>query len=185
MAQTPLSTTTPYASVTDLFVYHDQEQVADFLRTGQQPRPSLAAMQDSTSVPGSMLVRYLMLASGRIEQVCLIGHRYDPEDLQALAGASLEVLKKLACDLAFWSLAQRRQPNTADPKNVPGAAESLEMLKALRDGEAIFGLEESADAGLPSVQQANPDALYTPDAVARARRLFPRSYPNTLNGSGD
>lgn len=182
--QTPLSTSTPYASVTDLLVWHDGDQVADFLRIGNTARPSVMSMLDSTSAPGAMLVRFLMLASGRIESTCLIGHRYNPVDLQALTGASLESLKKLCSDLCFWHLAQRRQPGTADPKNVPGALEALEMLKALRDGEAIFGFQETADAGLPSVVQMAPSQLYTPNAVSRARRIFPLTQINLLNNGG-
>jgi hypothetical protein len=184
VAQTPLSATTPYCSVADLFVYHDSDQVADALRQGNAARPSLAAMADPTSEAGGRLLRFLLAASGRLEAVCLIGRRYVPEDLQALTGASLEMLKKLVADLAFWQLAQRRQPGTADPKTVPGALEALEMLKALRDGETVFGFEETADAGLPDVIPARPDLLLTPNAVGRARRIFPFSGPNAAD-TGD
>jgi hypothetical protein len=184
MAQTPLSTSTPYCSATDLFVYHDQDQVADMLRTGDTTRPSLASMLDSSTAVGAMLRRFLMAGSGQIESTCLIGRRYVPEDLQALTGASLETLVKLNADLTFWALCKRRQPNASDPRNVPGAMEAVEMLKALRDGESVFGFEETADAGLPDVIQARPDRLLTPNAVARAVRIFPLSYPNTLLGDG-
>ena len=188
MAQTPLSTTVPYASTADLFVYHDQWQCADFITSGNNPRPSTAAMLDSTSTPGALLVRFGLMASGRIETVCLIGKRYVPLDLLALLATSTgskESLVKLCCDLMFWYCAQRKQPGTADPKNVPGALEAAEMLKALRDGEAIFGFVESAEAGLPSVHQAQPSQLLTPNAVGRARRLFPMAQINLLNGGGN
>lgn len=188
MAQTPLSTTAAYCSAADLFVYHDWEQVADFLKAGQAPRPSKADLLNSSSEAGAALARYLLLGAGRIESMCLIGRRYSPEDLQALhatATASREALVKLNADLAFWYCAQRRQPGTADPKAVPGALEAAELLKALRDGEAVFGFEETADAGLPDVIQAVPSRLLTPNTVARARRIFPLSYPNILDANGD
>lgn len=188
MAQTPLSTSTPYATTSDLFDYHDSNQVGDFIAQGSAPRPSLASMLDATSAAGKLLTRFGLLASGRIESTCLIGKRYTPADLQALlatATASRESLVKLCCDLMFWYCAQRKQPGTADPKNVPGALEALEMLKALRDGEAIFGFAESADAGLPAVVQAQPTQLLTPNVLCKARRLFPLQYPNILDGSGD
>ncbi len=184
-SQTPLSASTPYCTAANLFDYHDSDQCADMLRTGVSSRPSVADMEDTGTAVGAMLNRILLSASGRIESVCLIGRRYTPTDLQALTGASLEMLKKLTADLAFWILCQRRQPGTADPKNVAGAMEALEMLKALRDGEQIFGFEESATAGLPTVIQAVPSALLTPNAVARARRIFPFSGPNRLDGGGN
>lgn len=184
MAQTPLSTDTSYCSASDLFVYHDSNQCADYLRQGNDARPSLLEMLDSTTTVGARLLRFLLAGSGRIEAVCLIGRRYVPLDLQELTGASLEMLKKLNADLSFWQLAQRRNPGTADPKTVPGALEALEMLKALRDGETVFGFEETADAGLPDVIQAIPDRLLTPNTVKRARRVFPRSGPNALDNDG-
>lgn len=184
MAQTVLSTSTPYASVSDLFIWHDQEQVSNFVRTGQNPPPSTAEMLDSTSAAGALLVKFGLMASGKVESTCLIGKRYVPADLQALTGASAEFLKKLVCDLWFWYLAQRRQPGTANPQNVAGALEALETLKALRDGEALFSFEESAQAGLPEVIQANPSQLITPNVVLTAQRIFPFAQINTLNGNG-
>ena len=65
------------------------------------------------------------------------------------------------------------KPGTADLKQCPGAAESMELLNELRDGQAIFGFEETMDAGLPAVQPADPNRLVTPDVVLRASRLFP------------
>jgi hypothetical protein len=62
--------------------------------------------------------------------------------------------------------------------------DAIELMKALRDGEAIFGFQESADAGLPDVVQASPNALMTPNAVRQAQRLFPNVYLNNLLGGG-
>ena len=183
MAQTPLSTTTPYCSAAQLFTYHDPNQVADMLRDGTAARPSYLEMLDPTSTAGSRLVSLLKAGSGRIESYCLIGRRYTPEDLQALTGASQEMLVKLNADVTFWMLAQRRQPMASDPRSVPGALEAQELLKMLRDGETIFGFEEAADAGLPTVVQANPGRLLTPNVVGRAVRLFVNTYPNNLSGN--
>lgn len=183
MPQTPLSTSTPYCDVGDLFDYHDANQCADMLRQGGDPRPSLADMLNVSSTVGARLYRFLLAGSGKIESMCLIGKRYTPLDLQALTGGSQELLIKLNADLSFYMLCQRRQPGMSDPKSIPGASEALEALKELRDGGMIFGFVETADAGLPVVQQAQPNNLLTPNVLRKAVRLFPSYYPNSLNGN--
>lgn len=183
MPQTPLSTSTPYCDVGDLFDYHDSNQCADMLRQGGDPRPSLMDMLSPTTLMGVRLTRFLLAGSGKIESVCLIGKRYTPADLQALTGGSQELLIKLNADLSFYMLCQRRQPGMSDPKSIPGALEALELLKELRDGGNIFGFVETAEAGLPLVQQAAPPSLLTPNVLRKAVRLFPSYYPNSLNGN--
>lgn len=188
MAQTILSSSTPYCLAAELFVYHDSDQVADMLRQGDDARPSYVSMVTITTEPGAKLYRLLKAAAGRIETVALIGKRYAPADLAALYASDTtgkEMLVKLNADLAFWAICQRRQPNASDPKNVPGALEAMEMLKALRDGEAVFAFQETAEAGLVDVVQAQPAQLYTPNVVRRAARLFPLCQINDLSGGGD
>ena len=167
---TPISTATPYCPAADFLSYHDWQQAADLLRDGDAPRPTRAALLDAASGPGAMLAQVLLAASGELESACLVGKRYTPTDLGALTGSGLQYLKKLTADLAFWRLAQRRQPGSSNPDQVPGAKQALEELKRLRDGEAVFGLVEAAEAGLPSVVQ--PDPGRGPDVVRRASRLF-------------
>lgn len=171
MAQTPLVTATPYCSVARLFIYHDWQQVSDLVRDGDEPRPTKLALLDSANEPGASLVLMLLAASGELESACLIGKRYKPVDLAALTGSGLGRLEKIVADLGFWALQQRRQPGSADPKNVPGALQALAELDRLRDGERIFSLTESADAGNPSVGQ--PDPSQRPNAVTgEASRIF-------------
>lgn len=171
MAQTALGTATPYCTVVRLFVHHDWQQVADLMRDGDEPRPTRLCLQDSTSDPGANLLLILLAASGALESACMIGNRYSPTDLAALTNSGLGRLQKITADLAFWALAQRRQPGSADPKSVPGALQALEELDRLRDGDRIFGFVESAAAGLPST--ANPDPGQRPDAVTGlAARYF-------------
>lgn len=180
------STTTPYCTAADLFIYHDPNQVADCLRDGEVARPTAEEMADTGNPYGAVLYRFLLAASGRIESACLIKRMYSPTDLQALTGASLQTLQKLTADVCFWMVMQRRQPNTGDPRNVPGAVEANELLDQLRDGERIFSFEETQQAGLPSVVPPNPSALVTPNVITRAVRLFPNYGLNGANGgAGD
>lgn len=187
MAQTPFSTITPYCSASDLFVFHDSNQCADMLRDGTGARPTVADMLDANTTVGAMLYKFLLSAAGRVESTAIVGLRYSPDDLNGLIGSGTgaeQILIKLNADVAFWQLCQRRQPNASDPKNVPGAMEAAEFLKLLSEGEAIFGFQESAEAGLPSVVPPNPNNLLTPNVVGRAYRLFPNYGLNNLFGGG-
>jgi hypothetical protein len=162
VAQTPNSASEPYCTPANFLVYHDWKLVASLVRDDESDLPTKADLLDDGTDAGEMVVAFLMAASGELESACQVAARYSPADLAALTGAGAARLSKLVADLAFWRLSQRRQPNAADPKNVPGAVQALEDLDRLRDGERIFPFVESADAGLPSVsdpdlsQQANP-----------------------------
>jgi hypothetical protein len=162
MSQTPLGTATPYCSAAVLFQFHDAQQVAQLLRDGDGPQPTRARILDPESTEGLILATLLLAASGELESACLIGNRYSPTDLAALTGSGLGRLQKIVADLTFWALMQRRQPGSADPKTCPGALQGLTELDRLRNGERIFGFQDSAAAGLPTVtdpdttKQANP-----------------------------
>lgn len=171
MAQTPVSSTTPYCSATRLFVYHDWQQVADMLRDGENPRPTRTALLDEDSPEGEALLEILKAASGEIDSACLAGKRYNPEDLLALTGTGLSYREKLTSHLAFWGCAQRRQPNAADPNRIPGAVTALLECDRLRVGERIFAFLETQEAGNADVVE--PDK--PPDqsrVTGRAVRLF-------------
>lgn len=173
MALTPIGTATPYCTVSRLFQFHDWHQVADMVRDGEGARPTRQCLLDSTSVEGALLVRLLLAVSGELESACLVGDRYSPEDLQALTNSGLARLEKLTADLCFWGLSQRRQPNAADPRTVPGALLALQELDRLRTGERIFGFQEAADAGLPSVSDPDPTQFQNGSgAILGASRLF-------------
>lgn len=171
MAQTPIGTATPYATVAKLFRFHDWQQCADLLRSGDNPRPSKMCLLDSASDEGAELLTLGLAVSGEIESACFIGNRYSSADLAALTNSGAAKLEKLTADLWFYALMERRQPGTADPDEIPGFAKALKMLDMLESGERIFGMQESADAGLPSIsdpdisKQANP-------LVANSSRLF-------------
>ena len=171
MAQTPLGTATPYCTVAKLFRYHSFEQVADLMREGDGPRPSRMTLLDSTTTEGADLLAVMLAASGELESAVIVGNRYAPEDLAALTNSGEGRLEKIVADLAFWTLMQRRQPASADPKNCPGALQAVEELTRLRNGERIFGLQESADAGLPSTQEPDRSVQQNP-LVNNAGPLF-------------
>lgn len=166
MPQTPDTASSPYCTAADLLVYHDWQQVAMLVRDGDD------ALPDKTATAASAIVAAVLLAaSGELESACLIGQRYTPADLAALTGASAARRSKLVADLAFWRLAQRKQPMSANPDAVPGAKEALAELDRLRNGERIFSFTESAEAGLPTVSDPAVTSLANP-IVAESARYF-------------
>lgn len=170
MAKTPIGVSSSYLTAARFFYYHDWEQIADMLRDGDSPRPSKLALLDSTSEPGTMLIAALLAACGELESACFCRRIYSAEDLQALTGSGKGRMEKIVADLCYWTLCQRRQPGSADPKKVPGADQALAELDRLRNGERIFGFLDVAAAGIPSV--SSPDASQWQNGMADAGRLF-------------
>jgi hypothetical protein len=186
---TPKSACQPFALAADLFVYHTPEEIGDFVRDGQESRPASAVMSDPTSQYGSIVYKHLMLATGRILAEAQVGKRYQPCDIINLvqttgnqgfivSGGQLAI--QMTCDIAFFTLACRKRPMGANLENIPGVKQTFDLLKLLAKGEAIFSFEESAQAGLPEVVQAQPYALFTPNIVRRCERVFPNFGSNSL-----
>lgn len=175
MSQTPQSSAAPYATPGQLLKCYAKGIVADLCRVSpSSPPPSYLALVDYRNNPaGKRLYRHLMIGAGEIESYCGVSKRYTRDDLQALTGVSKELLVKLNCARAFWSLANYLKPITSRPEDVPFAKESWELLQLLRTGEAIFSFVETQEAGLPEANPAVPDKLITPNVVDYAGRLFP------------
>lgn len=185
MAQTPLSSDYPYCDAFGFFNFVAPQVAADVLRQyPEAPRPSYLAMVDPANPAGQRLLSYLQYGSGEIEAKCFVSKRYTPDDLRALTGDGLVFLQGLTAARAVWKAYQFLKPGAARPDDCPGAKESAAFLDLLGKGEAIFGLLETAEAGLPTVVQAQPSALLTPDVVTRVSRLFPGYGQNRLRGDG-
>lgn len=175
MAQTPLSGSASYLTAARYWLYKDERPTLELL-SDDDTRATRAAAEDETPVlagqpqtPGLVFLAARQWASGEVERWCLPGERYLPVDLAALTGNGKTILEGLVADLAFWRLTIRRWPRT-EQKDVSGAAEAMQTLKDLREGETIFGLAEAADAGLPSV--ATLDTGDNGQVVRAAHRYF-------------
>ena len=158
---TPISSSTSYASATQLANAHDINKIADYM-TDSGVRGTPGDVLTDTRVAAALL-----RASGEVEMSCFRGGRYTPTDLADLTGASEAALVGLVCDLAFYHLAKRRIPK---PENVPGYKEAMEKLQALSQGELIFGLQEAADAGVMSTIDLSTDSqgrINQPTGIAR------------------
>lgn len=182
---TPDSAGSAYCTPVRLFDFYARSVVADMLRaTPDGPRPSYLAMIDPANPANARLQVALNKGAGEIEAACGVAQRYTPADLDALTGVSRDLLDGLNAARGLWALYVKLKPGTGRPEECPGAKESQELLEALKQGDRIFGFEETMEAGLVSVQPPNPGRLVTPNVVVRAARLFPfygsgpNSYPD-------
>jgi hypothetical protein len=164
---TPNGTTTAYAAATDLVNYRDWRQMADWVSTndvrGTQP--------DFESNP--IVATHLLMNSGYVEAACLKGGRYQLSDLQALTGASQQLLVCLVCWLTIGSLS-RFKTRTRDEK-MPEVERAEGMLQALAAGERVFALEEvSVDAFQAKAQDmAPPNSEFEERRISiEAERMF-------------
>lgn len=168
MAQTPLSGSASYLTAARYWLFKDERPTLELLGD-DDVKATRSAAEDATTPAGSVFGAALQWASGEVERWCLPGERYKPADLAALTGNGKLVLEGLVADLAFWRLTIRRWPRT-EQKDVSGAAEAMQTLKDLRDGETIFGTASAASAGLPSV--ATLDTGDNGQVVRAAHRYF-------------
>lgn len=169
---TPVSSATSYASATDLINAHEVGKIGDWA-TDTKVRLTPTQILTDTIVAAALL-----RGSGEVEMACFRGGRYTPTDLASLTGASAAALKGLVADIAFYRLAKRRL-NTAQAIEAASYKEAMETLKAINQGELIFGLQEAADAGVISTVdlQLNSRGLER-RPTELAGRLFGRRMDN-------
>lgn len=135
------SSSVPYASPAD-FISRVDVAIPGLLTRDDQ---SVASAEELLTDP--VLNDALLDASGVLESVCLMAERYSPDDLKALTGGSLGLLKRIVCGLAIQFLRERR--GIMEPVQYPMAQQALKWLDALMEGSAIFSFLETEKAGLP------------------------------------
>lgn len=166
MPMTPSEGMAPYATPADFKLLYDVRPL------GMLANDTNAAVDASGLSTDAVIAMMLARASGEVESACMVGSRYNPEDLQALTGNGRALLVGLVCDLAYGFLRQRR--GIAEPHG-----EAFEIAKKtldeLSEGKKIFPFSESEQAGLAK----NRDILAAeldrhPYASRRLRRVFGR-----------
>ena len=155
MPQTPLTSASSYLTDVRFFVLKDRRPYLELLADDDTVATYAGATDGGTSDAGKRLQAALQWASGEVESRAVVGGRYTPSDLAALTGNAKVRLEGIVADLAGWNLAKRRWPRLKMDEWA-GAAEAVEALEQLRDGLAIFGTVEAADAGLPEVVTLDP-----------------------------
>lgn len=164
MPMTPSGGTSSYATVADFKKRYDIRAIGQLVKDDN-------TVADGSSLDLDSIVEFeLQSASGLVESACQVGSRYNPEDLQALAGNSRAFLASIVCDLAYGSLRQRRG---YPEEYTPAYKEALRQLQLLQSGESIFPFRETEDAGLPKNRwRSFSEKLRQPWASAHLRRAF-------------
>lgn len=144
MSQTVLSSTSTYCTVAQFLIRVDARTVADLISdTGSR-------LDTSSLTSNTTLAALLKAASGEVEAAALVGERYTPDDLRAIADAATatnatELLADVVAGLALWKVMRRRpDPNRPMPELT---REALGFLEKLTGGERIFGTVEASRAG--------------------------------------
>jgi phage gp36-like protein len=132
-----------YASISDLITRRDKRLIGE-LMGDMNDTPT-----DAELLASDVLSELLVDASGQVESAMLSGKRYLPADLESLTGNSLGFLKKIVCTIAMADLYERRPGyHMEQAKAYTELAQAY--LKALRNGENLFNLDDHINA-------ANPD----------------------------
>ncbi len=174
---TPNSSPAAFCTPTQFVVIFDWRTPAQLLSDTDVPLTNQAAV-----VASPVLAELLMEAAGQIEMATSIGNRYrvftdgTPSDLQVLAATSTVMasrLHRLNAAIAM-EYCWRRRPDKKMPE-MPEFEEAALMLKALADGEAVFGFVETMDAGILHDYKENPqDVEHRNLPSFQAQNLFGR-----------
>lgn len=148
MAKTPTSGASAYATPADFLARTDAGLLGDFVRDDGAQDSATQLLADTN------LATALVDASGLVEAYCEAGGRYTVDDLQALTGNGLGLLKRIVCGLAIQFLRNRR--GAIEPGQYPQYDFALRMLELLSEGAAIFPFAETAAAGLPDTEVMEP-----------------------------
>lgn len=177
------SSVAPYITGAQLILCFDWRTIAELLSDID------AGLANATAVANSAtLLEILMEAAGQIEMATSRGNRYQPADLTTLAAVTINPsptvmgsrLRRLNAAIAMEYLWRRRPDKEMPP--MPEFEEAQLMLKALEDGEVIFGFQQSMDAGVMQDYKETPqdvEARNLPSFVAqnffgrRNNRLLP------------
>jgi hypothetical protein len=148
MAKTCNSAANPYATPADFILFIDVN-VPGLLSRDDGGQNSATQLQTDPYLAAALAV-----ASGEVEAAMMVSKRYSTDDLQALTGNALWLLKSLVCGLAIQHMRWRRAQ--LEQALMPIADHALKTLQALHDGKEIFAFEETEQAGLPSIFQMMP-----------------------------
>jgi hypothetical protein len=148
---TIVSGASAYLTPAQFLRYYDQRTVAELL--------SDSSTKVIDVIGNPYLAEMLQAASGQVEAAALKGGRYQAEDLTALAAGTSNssfYLRKLVAGIVMNDLRSRRARTGED--SLEQYKWALDALKALRQGEEIFGFVENQTA---ATTQSDPDNATT------------------------
>ncbi len=140
MAKTLASGTALLCPATEFLARMDYQSVAELASDSGTPENPATAPR---------VLAALRDASGDVEAAALLGGRYTADDLGVILGTDCNArgkLYRIVSDIAWVYLWEGR--SNKDLPTPPSYQRSLLWLKELAQGTAIFGLQETMDAGL-------------------------------------
>ncbi|MCP4539915.1 MAG: hypothetical protein GY832_22475 [Chloroflexi bacterium] len=133
-----------FADSSDLSTRFDARTIKDLASDTGEP---------AGSVDNDIVTAALEDGAGRIRSAATVARIYSDDDLDALTGDSLSLIKRLNCELAMAYLMGRRPEKYGDEdggfKQVKQDVD--DFLDRLRKGERLFGVEANLNAGLPTI----------------------------------
>jgi phage gp36-like protein len=158
-----------YATSSDLIIRYDKQTIADLLSDTGTP------VADGNLATDSKLLAILTAASGRVDAAVMVSDNYTSEELAALTGNSLALLKDIVCDLAMVRLLRRRPEKFGDEGTVAAFKEAEEYLDRLRRGERLFDVTSHKEAGLPTVDGPTANDYANLNLIPdRTKHFYPR-----------
>lgn len=166
MAQTPLTSSSTLLSASEFLKRCDKRTVADLVSdTG-------TAADVGTLSADTNLAAALLDATGEVEASAMKGGRYRPADLAALTGAALGRLYRMITRLTLVYLYERRPDKGPPAELLKTVSEQLELL---RQGEAVFGTDETYDASTMDHEvEVSSDVENRNGTTYQASRFFGR-----------
>lgn len=177
---TLISSTTPWITVAEFVKRADPRTIADIVgdsnkRLYTKPDGTI----DLTLLAADVnLLAALASASGQFEADVFVGARYSPDDLTKIFTTTCNAqafMWQIIANIAKCHVEERRMgmdPNWTMPD---WYKETKEILLRIREGDAIFGFQEHADAGLPKSQFMTPEQWNDVNTtVTQARAMFGR-----------
>ncbi len=170
----------PYCNIAIFLEKFDYRTVGDYLSDTDQ-RLTPIEITNST-----VLLHLLLEASGYVESLAQKGTRYSHDDLFLIANldpiggqpksptnATAQMMYGIVAGIAMFYLWERRPLRLSEHKMSRRSEWALMMTEALGNGDAIFGLLEVAEAGLPTPQFMTPQQIrYRNFTSNQAQRYF-------------
>jgi hypothetical protein len=177
MTKTVVSSAVPYCSPAQLASFYDYRPLARLVADSD----TAAQLTYAEFLAHPNTLALLTSASGELEAALLKAGRYTPADLQALAGTNAgELLANQVAGLAVWNAYERRNALMEAPAL---AKESRELLGRLAAGEAIFGFQETADAGvIESSPETEADVVARRGIISQSRAYWGRRARDERQG---
>jgi phage gp36-like protein len=132
-----------FASPSDLIERYDARIVADLASDSGTPAGDVAT--------DTRILTALDDGAGRILAACLNGQIYTEDDLNALTGSSLALLKRINCELAMVFLMGRRPEKFASDDYRQAMESAEQYLELLRKGERLFNVAANVAATSPEI----------------------------------